>query len=82
MYGSAVLDGRLRKAIAFADHNLATDSAFAEVPLVPCRNVLIYFDRSLQDRAIGVLGDSLCRKGSRLVHRMRSRCADLPEAMT
>jgi chemotaxis protein methyltransferase CheR len=62
-YGGAVLDRRLRKTIVFADHSLATDSVFAEMQLVSCRNVLIYFERELQDRAIGVLHDSLCRKG-------------------
>jgi chemotaxis protein methyltransferase CheR len=62
-YSSAVLDRRLKKSILFSDHSLATDSAFAEVQLVSCRNVLIYFDRGLQERALGVLGDSLCRKG-------------------
>jgi chemotaxis protein methyltransferase CheR len=62
-YGGAVLDRRLRKAIVFSDHSLATDSAFAEVQLVSCRNVLIYFDRELQDRAVGVLRQSLCRRG-------------------
>lgn len=62
-YASAVLDRRLKKAILFSDHSLATDSVFAEVQLVSCRNVLIYFDRELQQRALGVLKDSLCRKG-------------------
>ena len=62
-YGCAVLDRRLRNAIVFADHSLATDSAFAEVQLVSCRNVLIYFDRWLQDRALGLLHDSLCHRG-------------------
>jgi chemotaxis protein methyltransferase CheR len=62
-YGGALLDRRLRRAIVFSDHSLATDSAFAEVQLVSCRNVLIYFDRALQDRAVGVLRESLCRKG-------------------
>ena len=62
-YGGALLDRRLRKAIVFSDHSLATDSAFAETQLVSCRNVLIYFERELQERAIGVLRDSLCRKG-------------------
>jgi len=62
-YGSAVLDRRLRKAILFSDHSLATDSAFAEVELISCRNVLIYFERELQDRALGLLRESLCRKG-------------------
>jgi chemotaxis protein methyltransferase CheR len=62
-YGGAVLDRKLRKSIVFSDHSLATDSAFAEVQLASCRNVLIYFDRALQDRAIGVLRESLCRRG-------------------
>ena len=56
-------DRSLKKAILFSDHSLATDSVFAEVQLVSCRNVLIYFDRELQDRALGVLRDSLCRRG-------------------
>jgi chemotaxis protein methyltransferase CheR len=62
-YGGALLDRRLRKAIVFSDHSLATDSAFAEVQLVSCRNVLIYFERSLQDRALGVARESLCHRG-------------------
>jgi chemotaxis protein methyltransferase CheR len=62
-YGGALLERRLRNAIVFSDHSLATDSAFAETQLVSCRNVLIYFERVLQDRAVGVLHDSLCRKG-------------------
>lgn len=62
-YSSVVLDRRLRNAILFSDHSLATDVAFAEVELVSCRNVLIYFEQELQERAIGVLRDSLCRKG-------------------
>jgi len=62
-YGGGVLDRRLRQAIVFSDHSLATDRAFAEMQLVSCRNVLIYFDRDLQDRAVGVLRASLCRRG-------------------
>lgn len=62
-YSGAVLDRSLKKAILFADHSLATDSSFAEIQLVSCRNVLIYFDKSLQERALSVLYDSLCRRG-------------------
>jgi len=62
-YGRAVLDKSLRKNIVFSDHSLATDSVFAEVQLVSCRNVLIYFDRTLQERALGLFSESLCRKG-------------------
>jgi chemotaxis protein methyltransferase CheR len=62
-YGRAILDKSLREHIVFSDHSLATDSVFAEVQFVSCRNVLIYFDRALQDRAVGLFRDSLCRHG-------------------
>jgi len=62
-YGRAVFDKSLRKHIVFSDHSLATDSVFAEVQMVSCRNVLIYFNRELQDRAIGLFREALCRKG-------------------
>ena len=62
-YGRAVFDKSLREHIVFSDHSLATDSVFAEVQLVSCRNVLIYFNRRLQDRAIGLFREALCRRG-------------------
>ena len=62
-YGSAVFDRSLLKRVVFSDHSLATDSVFAEVQLVSCRNVMIYFDRVLQDRAIGLFRDALVRRG-------------------
>jgi chemotaxis protein methyltransferase CheR len=62
-YGRAVFDKSFKQHIVFSDHSLATDSVFAEVHLVSCRNVLIYFNRELQDRAIGLFRDALCRKG-------------------
>jgi chemotaxis protein methyltransferase CheR len=62
-YDRAVFDKSLREHIVFSDHSLATDSVFAEVQLVSCRNVLIYFDRALQDRAVALFRDALCRKG-------------------
>jgi chemotaxis protein methyltransferase CheR len=62
-YGRAVFDKTLRTHIVYSDHSLATDSVFAEVQLASCRNVLIYFNRELQDRAVGLFRDALCRKG-------------------
>jgi chemotaxis protein methyltransferase CheR len=62
-YSGAMLDRTLKSSILFSDHSLATDNVFAECELVSCRNVLIYFDRQLQDRALGVVCDSLRRKG-------------------
>jgi chemotaxis protein methyltransferase CheR len=62
-YGGALFDKSLRDNITFADHSLATDAVFAETQLVSCRNVLIYFNRGLQDRALGLFHDSLTRRG-------------------
>jgi chemotaxis protein methyltransferase CheR len=62
-YGSAVFDRSLRKNVVFADHSLATDAVFAETQVVSCRNVLIYFERELQDRALSLFRDSLCARG-------------------
>ena len=62
-YGHAVFDKTLKRNVVFSDHSLATDSVFAEVQLVSCRNVLIYFKRELQDRALGLFHEALCRRG-------------------
>jgi chemotaxis protein methyltransferase CheR len=62
-YGRAVFDKALKQHIVFSDHSLATDTVFAEVQLISCRNVLIYFNRVLQDRAIGLFDEALCRRG-------------------
>ncbi|MBF0387536.1 MAG: protein-glutamate O-methyltransferase CheR [Candidatus Omnitrophica bacterium] len=55
--------GTLKKNITFTDHSLVTDEVFAETQLISCRNVLIYFDRGLQDQVFGLFNASLCRKG-------------------
>jgi chemotaxis protein methyltransferase CheR len=58
-----VLYKRFRDAITFADLSLASDAVFSETQLVSCRNVLIYFNRSLQDRALGLFHESLTHRG-------------------
>ncbi len=62
-YGHATFDKSLRKRVVFSDHSLATDAVFSEMQMISCRNVLIYFDRKLQNRAVGLFRDSLARKG-------------------
>lgn len=62
-YGAAIFDKSLKKRIVFSDHCLASDEVFAEVQLISCRNVLIYFRKELQDRAIGLFKNSLPRNG-------------------
>ena len=62
-YDRAVFDKSLRERTVFSDHSLVTDAAFGEMHLISCRNVLIYFDRELQDRVVGLFGDALVRGG-------------------
>ena len=62
-YGHAVFSRNVRRNTVYADHSLATDSVFAEVQMVACRNVLIYFSRELQDRAVALFRDALCPGG-------------------
>ena len=62
-YGAAVFDKSLRARTVFSDHSLVSDQVFGEIHLISCRNVLIYFDRALQDRAIGLFQDSLVHGG-------------------
>jgi chemotaxis protein methyltransferase CheR len=59
----AVFAKSLRQNVVFSDHSLVTDSVFAEMQLVSCRNVLIYFNEELQNRAIELFYDSLCPRG-------------------
>ncbi|SDO87996.1 chemotaxis protein methyltransferase CheR [Phyllobacterium sp. YR620] len=62
-YGRVSFDKSLRRNVVFSDHSLVTDAVFAEMHLISCRNVMIYFDSGLQDHALGLFKDSLVRKG-------------------
>ncbi|HEY1025187.1 MAG TPA: protein-glutamate O-methyltransferase CheR [Sphingobacteriaceae bacterium] len=62
-YDSAIIDRSLRQNIVFSIHNLANDTSFNEFQLIICRNVLIYFNQALQNRAINLFYDSLCQFG-------------------
>lgn len=59
----AVLDPSLAKNMVFAKHNLAMDGSFNEFNLVLCRNVMIYFDRTLQAKVFSLLHESLAHLG-------------------
>jgi chemotaxis protein methyltransferase CheR len=62
-YDNAIFTPALREPVVFAKHNLVTDGAFNEFSLILCRNVLIYFNRALQDRVHRLLYDSLANFG-------------------
>jgi chemotaxis protein methyltransferase CheR len=62
-YDGAQIDRRLLENIVFAQHNLVSDRSFNEFHLIVCRNVMIYFDRGLQDRVLKLFDDSLTKLG-------------------
>ncbi len=62
-YEYAKIKDALKENIIFAEHNLVTDTVFSEMNMIICRNVLIYFDRVLQDKVIKLFFESLCPGG-------------------
>lgn len=62
-YNSIMFDKSLKQNIVFSPHNLSIDSSFNEFQLIICRNVLIYFNRQLQNKVINLFHDSLCPFG-------------------
>lgn len=62
-YDSATIEASLKRRVTLANHNLAADGVFGEMHLVFCRNVLIYFNKDLQNRALRLFTDSLVRGG-------------------
>ena len=62
-YDGALFKPALTRNVVFAQHNLVTDRSFAEFNVIFCRNVLIYFDRELQERVHALFYDSLATFG-------------------
>ncbi len=62
-YDNVIINQSLKKNIVWANHNLVTDSVFAEMHLILCRNVLIYFDNNLQNKVQELFYDSLIGGG-------------------
>ena len=58
-YGGALFDQSLTKNVVFSQHNLVTDRSFSEFNVILCRNVLIYFDKTLQSKVHGLFYESL-----------------------
>jgi chemotaxis protein methyltransferase CheR len=58
-YELVKMNKSLKKNVLFSDHNLVSDGVFGDMDLIVCRNVLIYFGRTLQDRVLKLFADSL-----------------------
>lgn len=62
-YGQAKFNEEFSEKIIISTHNLVSDSSFNEFDLILCRNVLIYFDKNLQDRVLTLFDESLAVLG-------------------
>jgi chemotaxis protein methyltransferase CheR len=62
-YERAKFKDFLKERVTFSYHNLVTDGVFGEMNLICCRNVLIYFDRTLQDQVLHKFAESLRHGG-------------------
>lgn len=62
-YDLAKFDQSLATKMIVSTHNLTSDRSFNEFQLICCRNVLIYFEKILQDRVLTLFSDSLEKRG-------------------
>ncbi len=62
-YGFAGFNKELSDKMIFSQHNLVSDRSFNEFDLIMCRNVMIYFDAELQEKALALFDDSLANLG-------------------
>ncbi|HYO97928.1 MAG TPA: protein-glutamate O-methyltransferase CheR [Polyangiaceae bacterium] len=62
-YDNVLFSPSLRQNVVFAQHDLVTGGSFNEFNVILCRNVMIYFDKILQDRVHGLIYQSLARFG-------------------
>ncbi|CAH1193722.1 Chemotaxis protein methyltransferase [Paenibacillus plantiphilus] len=62
-YDSALFHSELKSNIVFAQHNLVTDRSFNEFNVIFCRNVMIYFNKELQNHVHSLLYESLSTFG-------------------
>lgn len=69
---SAVFRKSLRRQLVFSQHNLVCDSVFNEFQLIVCRNVLLYFDQTLRERAHDLFDASLTRFGILVLGKQES----------
>jgi chemotaxis protein methyltransferase CheR len=71
-YDGALFAPRLARNVLFTQHNLAMDKSFSEFNVIVCRNVLIYFDRSLKDHVLGLFSESFATLGVLCLGRKES----------
>jgi chemotaxis protein methyltransferase CheR len=69
---NAVFRASLKRNLVFSQHNLVSDSVFNEFQLIMCRNVLLYFNEALRDRAHDLFYSSLGQLGTLVLGKKES----------
>jgi len=62
-YDSMKISKEIMESVTFAHHNLMRDQAFGEMNVIVCRNVLIYFEKDLQNKVLTMMRESLVHRG-------------------
>ncbi len=62
-YEHVIINQELKDKVLFSSHNLVTDGVFGEMNIIFCRNVLIYFNKDLQNKVLRLFYDALCPGG-------------------
>ena len=62
-YDNVIFDASLKANLIFSEHNLVTDGSFNEFHVILCRNVMIYFNKTLQARVHSLIYESLAMFG-------------------
>jgi len=62
-YGSVKMADELKKRVIFSHFDLVNDRPFGKMDLILCRNVLIYFNRTLQEKVLSLFTECLAPGG-------------------
>ncbi|MBC7940794.1 MAG: chemotaxis protein CheB, partial [Chitinophagaceae bacterium] len=62
-----LIDKKIRKMVLFAQHDVLLDPPFTKLDVLSCRNVMIYFNASLQRRLMPLFSYSLRSGGALLL---------------
>lgn len=58
-----VISNFLKERVEFLSHNLVSDPGLGRMDMIICRNVMIYFNRQLQNQVVALFAENLVKGG-------------------